>query len=87
MFLKDMYVPPVHLFKLNFYFLCIRVVLFQIRCSSPQMLGMSVLRMEELRVQLTHAECVIVLLVHITGFLFCLHRYNSMCRTPVFAFL
>lgn len=86
MFLKDMYVPPAHLFKLNFYFLCIRVVLFQIR-SSPQILGMSVLRMEELRAQLTHAERVIVLLDHITGFLFCLHRYNSMCRTPVFAFL
>lgn len=51
----------------------------QVGCSSQQMLGMSVLRIEEPHAQLTHFEYVSWLLAHITAFLFCLHGYKSMC--------
>ena len=66
-------------FQVEFLLSLRMISCIQVRCSSQQMLGMSVLRIEELHAQLIHFEYVIWLLAHITGFLFCLHGYKSMC--------
>lgn len=51
----------------------------QVRYASQQWLGMFIRPLEELHAQPAHTECVSWLLVHITGVLFRLHKYKSMC--------